>query len=82
NAERQSWSSNNSAGAFASPLKLPMAGYRYYDSGSLYYAGSDGSCWSSTVFGIYASYLGFYSSNAGMSYNYRANGFSVRCIKD
>jgi uncharacterized protein (TIGR02145 family) len=26
NAERASWSSNNSAGAFASPLKLPVAG--------------------------------------------------------
>jgi hypothetical protein len=26
NAERQSWSSNNAAGAFASPLKLPVAG--------------------------------------------------------
>jgi hypothetical protein len=28
NAERLSWSSNNAAGAFASPLKLPVAGYR------------------------------------------------------
>ena len=27
-AERQSWSSNNAAGAYASPLKLPVAGYR------------------------------------------------------
>ncbi|MGB4204081.1 MAG: hypothetical protein WBJ84_00495, partial [Bacteroidales bacterium] len=82
NAERQSWSSNNSAGAFASPLKLPMAGYRYYDSGSLYYAGSDGFCWSSTVNGISARYLNFGSSNAYMYYYYRAYGFSVRCIKD
>ncbi|MGB4203997.1 MAG: hypothetical protein WBJ84_00065 [Bacteroidales bacterium] len=82
NAERQSWSSNNSAGAFASPLKLPMAGYRSYGSGSLYDAGSGGDYWSSTVYGILARSLYFYSSNASMNIIYRANGFSVRCIKD
>jgi hypothetical protein len=34
-AERASWSSNNSAGAFASPLKLPLAGSRIGSNGSL-----------------------------------------------
>jgi len=28
-AERGSWSSNNSSGAYGSPLKLPVAGFRY-----------------------------------------------------
>src|SRR5690554_719517 len=52
-AERTSWSSNNAAGAFASPLKLPVAGYRYYSDGSLGFVGSGGSYWSSTVVGTY-----------------------------
>jgi hypothetical protein len=35
NAERTSWGSNNADGAFASPLKLPMAGFRLNSDGSL-----------------------------------------------
>src|SRR5574344_2381954 len=38
--ERLSWSSNNEAGAFASPLKLPVAGSRNLSSGSLLIVGS------------------------------------------
>jgi uncharacterized protein (TIGR02145 family) len=81
-AERQSWSSNNAAGAFASPLKLPVAGYRDHSNGSLNYVGSDGRYWSSSVSGTYASNLLFYSSDADMYVNYRADGYSVRCLKD
>jgi uncharacterized protein (TIGR02145 family) len=82
NAERTSWSSNNSAGAFASPLKLPVAGSRSRSNGSLLDVGSYGYYWSSTVSGTDARSLGFYSSNADLSSFYRAYGFSVRCIKD
>lgn len=82
NAERNSWSSNNASGAFGSPLKLPMAGFRSFSSGSLFDVGSFGYYWSSTVSGSVARRLGFGSSNAYMFSNYRANGFSVRCIKD
>jgi uncharacterized protein (TIGR02145 family) len=81
-AERTSWGSNNSAGAFASPLKLPVAGYRSGSDGSLGNVGSSGGYWSSTVSGTYARNLYFNSGNAGMNSNYRAGGFSVRCIKD
>ena len=82
-AERASWSSQNSAGAFASPLKLPVAGYRYYGSyGSLNYVGSSGLYWSVTVNGSYAQYLDFYSGSAGTGDLNRAYGFSVRCLKD
>jgi uncharacterized protein (TIGR02145 family) len=81
-AERTSWSSNNEAGAFASPLKLPVAGGRSYSNGTLSIVGSYGSYWSSTVDGTYASYLYFNSSNAHMTSNSRAYGFSVRCLKD
>jgi uncharacterized protein (TIGR02145 family) len=82
NAERLSWSSNNAAGAFASPLKMPVAGYRDGSGGSLSDVGSFGFYWSSTVSGTYARYLFFDSSNAYMSTFYRADGVSVRCLKD
>jgi hypothetical protein len=81
-AERLSWSSNNSAGAFASPLKLPVAGSRYVSDGSLLAVGTGGNYWSSTVNGTNANNLNFYSSNAFMNLDYRADGFSVRCLKD
>ena len=81
-AERLSWNSNNSAGAFASPLLLPVAGRRYFSSGSLYTVGSYGFYWSSTVDGIFSRILFFFSAGAYVRTNYRANGFSVRCLKD
>jgi uncharacterized protein (TIGR02145 family) len=81
-AERTSWSSNNSAGAFASTLKLPVAGRRSYSNGSLLYVGSSGYYWSSTVAGTNSRNLYFSSSNAYMNSYRRAWGFSVRCIKD
>ena len=80
-AERQSWSSNNAAGAFASPLKLPMAGGRSGSSGSLFDVGSFGHYWSSTVSGSGARFLIFYSGSANMYGYVRAHGHSVRCIK-
>ena len=80
--EMASWSSNNSAGAFASPLKLVVAGERSHISGTLSFAGSNGYYWSSTVNGISASYLYFSTSGAYMHSTSRAYGISVRCIKD
>ncbi|MDO5968187.1 FISUMP domain-containing protein [Flavivirga aquimarina] len=81
--EHTSWDSNNSAGAFASPLKLPVAGYRSFSNGSLGNVGFFGYYWSSTVNnGTFAKRLSFYSSDAYMNSNYRAGGFSVRCLKD
>jgi len=82
NAERLSWSSNNSAGAFASPLKLPLAGYRLRSDGLLLNVGNQGGYWSSTVSSVSARYLYFNSSTSLMLNFFRANGFSVRCIKD
>lgn len=81
-AERSSWSSNSSAGAIASPLKLPVAGGRFYSNGSLSDVGSLGGYWSSTVSGTDARFLYFSSSSASMFSYYRAYGFSVRCLKD
>ena len=81
-AERASWGTNNAAGAIASPLKLPLAGLRSLSNGSLFDVGTYGTYWSSTVSGSLARYLFFFSSNANMLTLNRANGVSVRCLKD
>jgi uncharacterized protein (TIGR02145 family) len=81
-AERVTWDSNNDVGAFASPLNLPVAGNRSYTNASLYSVGSYGVYWSGTVDGFNSRALVFFSSFAGTGSYFRANGFSVRCIKD
>ncbi|MBN2214039.1 MAG: hypothetical protein JW723_07335 [Bacteroidales bacterium] len=81
-AERQSWSSSNAAGAFASPLKLPVAGMRKDEDGLLYNVGSIGYYWSSTIDGSNSRILNINSSQALILTRQRALGFSVRCIKD
>ena len=82
NAERLSWSQNNSTGAFASPLKLPFTGYRQTGSGSILNTLVNGRYWCSPVDGINSRNLYFSSSAAFMNTNSRAFGFSVRCIKN
>ena len=82
-AERITWApNNNAAGAFASPLKLPLAGVRSGSSGSLSGVGTSGNYWSSTVSSTAARYLLFNSGVALMLPGNRASGFSVRCLKD
>jgi uncharacterized protein (TIGR02145 family) len=81
-AESTSWSQNNSAGAFASPLKLPMAGGRACGNGLLFNVGASGDYWSSSVSNSDSGDLGFTSSYVIMYTSIRANGYSVRCLKD
>jgi uncharacterized protein (TIGR02145 family) len=82
NQERRSWASQNAAGAFGSPLKLTVGGFRDRQSGSPSCVDTFGYYWSSTVDGSYARSLYFNISNAPMRSDYRAGGFSIRCIKD
>ena len=83
NTERLSWGSdNNAAGAYASPLKLPVAGARLDVTGDFADVGSYGYYWSSTVSGNDARRLNFFSSDADMFPSPRADGRSVRCLKD
>lgn len=79
--ERLSWESNNAAGAFASPLKLPLAGNRFFSGGSLSSNGTVGHYWSSTVNSSFSRRL-IFSSIVGFNTENRANGYSVRCIKN
>jgi uncharacterized protein (TIGR02145 family) len=82
NAERASWISNDAAGAYASPLKLPMAGHRSSSDGSISSNGTYGAYWSSTVFGTESSAMDFVSSNAAIDPEVRRVGYCVRCIKN
>jgi Leucine-rich repeat (LRR) protein len=80
--ERVSWSSQDSAGAYASPLKLPMAGYRWRDDGRLVGDGTAGRYWGSTALLGQSIKWQIHDVSAGESYSHRAFGFSVRCIMD
>jgi hypothetical protein len=71
---------NNAAGAFASPLKLPAAGSRDRISGNVTVS-SAGYYWTSTVLSAQVSILTFSTFSAIQPFD-RANGFSVRCIKN
>ena len=82
NAERSSWSTNNTAGAFSSPLKLTRGGGRDITNGSIYNLGVYGYYWSSNVSNNESINLYFLFNNAIMSPYNRSGGFSVRCIRD
>src|SRR6056297_191889 len=80
------WSSvssnwSNRSDAFNSVLKLPSAGSHSYND-SIRYAGSSGYYWSSSVDGTDAGNLYFYSSGVSFGSFNRANGRSVRCLRD
>ena len=85
-AERIKWSTNNAAGAFASPLKLTRPGMLTgFGSGGATYTAKDN-------FGQYltqtaytnggARYFGIEQNNAWFDSNYyKSHGMSVRCIQ-
>jgi prepilin-type N-terminal cleavage/methylation domain-containing protein/uncharacterized protein (TIGR02145 family) len=80
--ERASWSEQNYNGAFASPLKLTVAGLRNYSAG-FDDVGSIGDYWASDVSGPdNASRLVILAGFATMSSYPRGVGLSVRCIKN
>jgi uncharacterized protein (TIGR02145 family) len=86
--EISSWDSNNAAGAFASPLKLTLAGYR--SSSKVDSVGFSGKYWGSSTISIFSSLGNFSSSFINLKTNYidgnistsTSAGFSVRCLKD
>ena len=80
--EYATWTTINAAGAFASPLKLTLAGLRT-DNGSFSNVGSDGFYWtSSTPNATLSRTLVITSSQAYVNNYRRARGQAVRCIKD
>ncbi|MEI6436340.1 MAG: hypothetical protein WCP32_16030 [Bacteroidota bacterium] len=70
-------------GPWNSSLKMHAAGCLNGSGGSLNGRGTGGYYWSSTQYSAPLGwYLGFYSSNSGMNYSYKAYGFSLRCLRD
>ena len=66
-------------------LVLPAAGSRSNSTGASFNQGTYGYYWSSSVpaTSTYASFMNFFSAgNLNTGSNYRANGFSVRCIQE
>ena len=82
--EMNSWSSKDAAGAFASPLKLVLAGNRNHN-GAFTDVGSWGEYWSSTVNSSQSAShsIDIISSTAWLNNSsFRSNARSVRCIKE
>lgn len=71
----------NNTDAFDNFLKLPSAGNRYYNNGSLNNQGSFCTVWSSSVAASRSQSMGF-GSDAYIHNSYRASGFPVRCLRD
>jgi uncharacterized protein (TIGR02145 family) len=80
--EIATWSSKNAEGAFASPLKLPMGGYRIPTDGKVDVVGRLGYYWSSSVGESDSRRLGIVHHSARIQSDSRMRGLSVRCIKD
>ena len=81
-SERLSWNSNDSMGAYASPLKLSLTGGRNWTDAGLFNVGSFGYYWSSTANMTSSTYLRIDSNSALLSNFARAFGLSVRCIQN
>ena len=81
-AERASWNDLSAAGAFDSPLKLPMAGNRNHATGLVGLSSFAGYYWSGTTYDHESRRLLFGPGYANICYLPRASGFSVRCIKE
>jgi hypothetical protein len=70
-------------GAINPEVIIPLAGNRNHSSGSLNNQGGNGNYWSSSPSGTNAFNLNFNSTGVNpANTNNRANGFSVRCLKD
>lgn len=81
--ESSSWSTKNTAGAYGSSLKWAVAGYREFYDGTIYEAGSTGAYWTSTVANTTKATFFEITATSGLSVSdFRAEGYSVRCIKN
>ena len=86
-AEMLSWSSHDAAGAYASPLKLTLAGDRWSNDGSVNDEGEFGYYITSTLDGNtpsvpYRLLIFQGGASVGTGSSYRAKGCSIRCIKN
>ena len=80
--ERLSWATNDAAGAFGSPLKLPIPGARSRMSGTIGNLGTFAGYRSSDLNGVDSRLMGISLNDAFMGDRARADGNCVRCILD
>jgi uncharacterized protein (TIGR02145 family) len=78
--ERLTWTASTSVGAFNSPLKITMTGYR--QESIVFNAGTVGNYWTVGINGTSIRNLNFSPSGAGLSLAFRSYGMTVRCIKN
>lgn len=81
-AEFQSWTSSDAAGAFNSPLKLTLTGARSRMSGQIGNVGTFAGYRTSTVDGVASRVMGIGINSAQMGTRERADGNCIRCILD
>src|SRR5574344_331641 len=81
NSQNGAWF-NGTTSPGASGVFLPAAGYRDNYGYAVGRGSYGGLYWSSTPDGVSAYNLFFDNGGAIMDYNYRAFGFSVRCVKE
>ncbi|MFN5208897.1 MAG: hypothetical protein ACK5D8_05340, partial [Bacteroidota bacterium] len=79
--ERNSWTSNNIAGAFSNNLKWTLSGFRDFD-GSLQEVNASAYYWSGNIDFLDAKCLKITSGTAAVLAGIRSLGMAVRCIKD
>lgn len=76
------WSVENKINFLMNILWLSFAGFRYRHNGCYYFQSTEASYWSSSPYS-YKFNLNFCTSSIHPGdRNYRANGFSVRCLKN
>jgi hypothetical protein len=84
------WNNTDASGGWTtwddpwnSVLKMHAAGYLNFSSGSLFNRGSTGKNWSSTQFGYSVGWhLSFVSGSCLMGFYEKADGYSIRCLRD
>lgn len=81
-AERLSWTTNDAAGAFSSPLKFTIGGARSRMSGAIGNVGTFVGYRTSTLNGSQSRLLGIALANSFMGDRDKADGNCVRCIQD
>jgi len=81
NDEMNSWLALNYFSAFDSPLKFSAGGFRS-QTGGLSTIGTGGRYWTSSISGVSPLRLRTDNNNAEITAVARANGMSIRCIRD
>jgi uncharacterized protein (TIGR02145 family) len=80
--ERGTWSATNALAAYDSSLKLTVPGARNFNSGSIANTGVNAYYWTSTISGTQSRRFILSASSAILADSSRADGYSVRCIKN